>query len=222
MGLSIEKFISEMNSRLKDKLKAEDYLLQETRKFEASIEPVKRFIARSGIEIASLNGTEFNTDIGTIVEELANMWGVEKEDLSVGLYSTLGYSATKPSREKLNTYLEEKARNTYLNLRVSAKTKAIDNSCVASIYTPFRLNTIQADGRPLIQHLHMSTNQYQEGQYEITAAFEDINKIVLPFRLGDLVTQSRNGIIPDNAVSKAIIQAIETYNSKENDIEMAD
>ena len=217
MGLNImenfnaRSYIKHINGNLNDVKGIIDKIAIKEYEFKKSLAPLESLKKQKLLEIQSLRDTKIKVNLKDILRELASLWGVKESDLDFSYTSNLDHMVSIPSSVSpdIDSLLASKKGIFYFTI-VNKKGYNKDqcrNWC--SFYNDIDLDAIQADGRPMREHLYFDTKRTEyDDNYEVQLKFKNLSQMINTFRLGDLISRSDNGYeIDDDLMGEAIIRA---------------
>jgi len=129
----------------------------------------------------------------------------------------------KPSMERAKEIIETSVEN-YHNMYITiSKKPEADPFLHHTFLVPIRLEHKHADGKTMREHIVPKISDASDREnYNIFFGIDDINSIIIEYKLRELIKSSRNGFVANDDKAKALLEAFEfERNNKEQDMEMS-
>jgi hypothetical protein len=206
MNHSIQKYLEELKERNQTIETAKESIEQETKKFEKAIAPHKTIIEREKLEIEHIRALETKAELKDIVNEIAKDWNTTADNISTKCFA---YFVHTPNNIKTYNGVKDITGHYVLNFSLSCKN---GTTCYTAFSTKMNTNTPQVDGNPISKYLAFAGHDSQGSKAKVLSQ-EDIDKMVLTFKVGDFINSSTNKI-KETGCSQALFNACELYTKK--------
>ena len=201
-----------------------------------SMEDSKQAIQQQKKKFQELLDSKVFAEVSEVKRQISNRLGAPADNVPVEIPCETLYSGPiEPVLSQLGTnfYVKSDAekicrnwKRSYIedNVSLYISFPIFRNATARRAFKAFKLeasaDAIQADGRTLFEHLSprmIEVNHLANIKIDV----DNVESLILPFKIRDLVKISDNELIPLNGTAKAILAASELYNNKKH-IEMAD
>lgn len=225
------KYLQEKKDELElVKVKIED----ERRKFETILEGMNEWASKVSEEINSLGETTVPVKLSDLVQEMANLTGVNVLDMGIKITTDVVYWGKNDKKKMLelinseviplkckgdsvwkNHWLLELFANKNENMHAEK-----NQSFCFSMLFDLRLDEVQADGKTLFEHCaaEIGYDKILHKHYTFLAIDENIGDLILNLSLKDLArddsVEKYNTWYPSCILSLAVINCVERENSK--------
>ena len=224
MNKKVYDYLDEISHRSEIISQKRAFIRKKTEEYEKEIAIPTQSITRQQISIKLIRDMDIFAQVGEIANQLANQWGIDAKNINIS--ASTSYTGSTRNKDFAHNFVNKFSRD-YLqdsytvNIDLRENTPNGNEYRFASFHAPIQLNAIQADGKDFFEHLVPKTTLYGHGVYLFDIEIDDVNKLVLPFKMKTLIKQVGNSVTPLNETSKAILDAGEIYRQKQSS-EMAD
>lgn len=195
MNNELLKYFEEIDARQKGVEKAQTFLDEERKKYEEKVNPVQSFIERENIEIEQIKNKQIGVDFSKALEELAKLWGTRVEDLELDFSTSAKRLIDRHSDTVFGGVLsiDQRVLFAFLEGKYDKKHEyqitVVDKKTGQETLFVSKLdrNSIQADGKPLKEHLYQTSEKcdnssssvldFKVDKYENLRLYYDIKKL---------------------------------------------
>ena len=168
-------------------------------------------------ELEELEKTDITISLGSLLAELSYLSGISLYDISVKIDTRISFSGKRSMKEMLELYSKTSLKETS-SMQIRIKDTSAKNSFNYIIYFPINMNELQADFKPLVDHLNVSNYTVFNGyEYTHLVYCGDIVCLNCHFTIKDLELEDKVGIwYPSNLIKEAIINCIDRKDNHKN------
>ena len=202
---------------------ANDGIVNLTKKYEKELNSYRERISQSNKAINKILTYDIKARMGDIVESLSEAWNIPIEEMQVFSDTRVGETWNKDMnldnyiKGQLFFRLDLKESSTPLSFLI----QDINGKHKTIISTFVNTSLLQSDGKPLHEHMKLaiSPKVTSNGRYKIVVDIDNLNDVILPFTINNLVVFDRNDKIqPANDTAQAIIVASKKLDKQNQDI----
>lgn len=186
------------------------------REYEESFKVLQQQYQDSSNRMTEIGKCEFPVRLGDLIEEICWLSSTKPEEISVSISGNISLNGV----HTLNDILEfiGNMAKCDMHFRISNRDKSTNDMASSFNYTNpliFDLNSIQADGKTLLEHCSVVVMKRIGSGEEYTEFVinKDINEVILPLTLNYVSLSTSFNWIPADLFTQAVINSVEKYKS---------
>lgn len=204
---NIRELLEQLNENKKRLDNIVQDMAQKRRDYETSLIPLKEEYSTISDESSKIGSTKFSIKLGDLLDEMCWLSETNVEDLEISLYANVSLDGVHNIEDFLG-YISD-VNNCHINFRLSSDNKG-DYSFNYATLLSMNLNSIQADGRTLLEHCSAVVERRRNGgEYTELVVDKDIENVILSFNLNYLSMETSATWRPADLFTQAVLNCEE-------------
>ena len=209
-----KSYIGQINARQIDIKRKMAYIEHERQEFEKRVAASRAGAEQLSQEVNVLRATRFNVSLESVFRGLAKVWGVDRGDMVIEMRTNQDIARIYEydASDFLDDVLRNPSRRTRVVLYVTAWYGEEDSAKKVEFSKRVDLDSVQADGKELWEHVFVDTSKTKEGYHHFALKFDSYENVLLNYTFGELLSEPDEQSIlvyPKNEYSSAVLNAID-------------
>ena len=176
--------------------------------YKNTIEPLRSDINIYNNQIIKLKNSTITANVGNIINQYATLLGVKPSDIDISYFTSYNIRTSsryfaKNNVERFNATKNHSNDTIDILIKLVCKEMDIEDEIKSKIF----LNSIQADGKTLGEHILAKQTSKRDNTYIVNVDIDNPRALNFHFTLNDLITQTQNGAKVKDIISKAILDS---------------
>lgn len=215
MDYNINELLEEIKKNKEEQKSVVQGMMEARRVYEASMEVLKEQYIGTAKNIDRLGNIKFPVRLGDLIDEIGWLSNTSTKDIQVSMCGHI----TLDGVYNMNSFLKfvGNVAKFDIQFKLSNRDETDINEISSFNYTNpllFDLNSIQADGKTLLEHCSVVIRNRNGKKYTEFVIDKDIDDVILPFTLNYISLESSANWLPADLFTQAVINSVERY--KEN------
>ncbi|MBQ7351535.1 MAG: hypothetical protein IJW59_01525 [Clostridia bacterium] len=218
---NITEYLKQLETAKQIQQDANDRIVNLTKEYENKLKSCRERISQSNKAINKILTCDIKARMGDIVESLSEAWNTPVEEMQIFSDTRIGETWNKDMN--LDNYIKGQLFFR-LDLRESRPLSFLiqdsNGKHQTRISTFVNTTELQPDGKPLYEHMKLAIAPQvtSNGRYRIVVDIDNINDVILPFTINNLVAFDRDDKLqPVNDTAQAIIGASKKLDKQNQD-----
>ena len=219
----VEDIIRKINERRSDIKLMNNFIDKQREIFEEAVADARQVVDVASQEIGALRSKTFMVSVEDVLRGLANVWGVNREDVVVEMRTNQDHARMYEygADDFWDDILRNPSRRNRITLHFSAWAGEKDGAKKVEFSKKVDLDSVQADGKGLWEHALVDATKTKEGYNHFALKFDSYENVLLNYALDDLLSEpSLNSalVCPKDEYSEAVLWAMDNADNKNQEV----